>query len=149
MDFYLVRHGEAVSHVPGPQRHLTARGRDDVTRVARNAAARSVAVFEILHSGILRARETAEILAEYLSPANGVKEAKGLGPEDDPTEKKIELEAAEHSLMIVGHLPYMNRLTALLLTGDPDREVVQFAPAMLVCFRRKNSAWEISWTLAP
>jgi phosphohistidine phosphatase len=40
----------------------------------------------ILHSGKLRALETAEILARELGPGIEVRQADGLAPKDDPPE---------------------------------------------------------------
>ena len=59
---------------------------------ARAAAARQIKIAEILHSEKLRAKETAEILTRFLSPARGVREISGLSPEDDPLSAKAELE---------------------------------------------------------
>jgi phosphohistidine phosphatase len=148
VDFYLVRHGEAVAQGADGQRPLTPAGRQGVARVAQAAAARSITISEIVHSGILRAQETADILAEYLSPPNGVRAMDGLSPQDDPVFVKAELEGAQHPLMLVGHLPYMGRLAGLLASGDPDRAVVEFQPATLVCFSRDLSGWKISWSVS-
>jgi len=149
VDFYLVRHGEAVSETFDPQRPLTRVGREEVERVAGVAASRKIGVSAILHSGILRAKQTAEIFAKVLTPAVAVQQITGLLPQDDPIIVKAELEAAESSVMLVGHLPHMNRLAALLVQGDTDRQVVEFSPAMLVCCSRDGSQWKIAWTLAP
>jgi phosphohistidine phosphatase len=149
VDFYLVRHGEAVAQGADSQRSLTPVGRQNVLRVAQAAAEKSILLSEIGHSGKLRAKETAEILAEYLSPQNGVREISGLAPEDDPMLAKAEFEAAQSPLMLVGHLPHLRRLVGLLVTGDPDRNVVDFNPATLICCNRENSLWKISWVLVP
>lgn len=148
LDFYLVRHGAALAQGADSQRPLTPMGRQGVARVAQTAAARNILISEIVHSGILRAQQTAEIFAEYLSPPNGVRAMSGLCPQDDPMLGKAELEAARHPLMLVGHLPYMGRLAGLLASGDPDRTVVEFAPATLVCFSRDHSGWKISWSMS-
>jgi phosphohistidine phosphatase len=149
VDFYLVRHGEAASLGPDSQRTLTANGRQDVLRLAQAAAARGIFLSEIVHSGLTRAKETAEILAEFISPPDGVREISGLYPDDDPLLIKSDLQAAQYSLMLVGHLPHLRRLAGLLVTGDPERNVVEFAPATLVCCKRENSLWKISWVLTP
>lgn len=149
MDFYLVRHGEAVAETLDPNRPLSLVGRQQVEQVARAAASRHLHVSEILHSGILRARQTAEILAQHLAPARGIRETGGLRPQDDPTLAKAELEMADYSLMLVGHLPHMSRLVALLVSGDAERELVDFAPAALICCSRESSGWRIEWMLTP
>jgi phosphohistidine phosphatase len=147
VNIYLVRHGEAVSEQQDPQRPLTASGREAVERVARMAEAKNVQVSAIFHSGILRARQTAEILAEALRFASGVQPLSGLRPQDDPAMAKAEIEAAESPIMLVGHLPHLHRLVSLLLSGDADSQVIEFPPATMICCSNDTSRWEISWTL--
>jgi len=150
MNFYLARHGEAVADLIDPSRPLTRAGRDDVQRVARLAVEKAVQVSVIYHSGILRARQTAEIFAEHLLPNGGTPVLSGLRPEDDPSVVASELAVADSPLMLVGHLPHMNRLACLLLDrGDAESEVINFAPAMMACCVRENAIWKLSWTLEP
>jgi phosphohistidine phosphatase len=149
MDFFLVRHGEAEPEHLNRRRPLTFDGRREVESVARAAAARRLKIAEILHSDKLRAKETAEILARFLSPARGVRKTSGLSPEDDPLLAKAELEAAEESLMLVGHLPHVSRLAALLLVGDSEKTIVDFTPATIVCLARAQGTWTLSWIFAP
>ena len=146
---YLVRHGEAVSADVDPRRPLSRRGRDGVAEMARMAVARAVRVTEICHSGILRAQETAEILADYLRPAQGVRPIAGLLPDDDPEVAKVELELADEPLVWVGHLPYMGRLTRVLLEGDELNSAVEFSPATMVCCTRVGTRWEFAWCISP
>lgn len=149
MDFYLVRHAQAKSEAEDPRRPLSDEGRGEAEKVARGAVARGVRVSAILHSDKLRARQTAEIFRQFLAPAGGIREARGLGPEDDPMVAKAELEEAGEPLMLVGHLPHLGRLTSLLVAGDPERAVVEFPSAGLVCVSRLQDRWEIRWTLTP
>lgn len=149
MDFYLVRHGEAKAEYEDPGRPLSERGRRGVEEVARAAAARGVRVSEILHSDMLRARQTADILARSLSPESGVRQVPGLSPGDDPVIAKGELEAAEGPLMLVGHMPHLGRLASLLVAGEPERGVVDFPAAGLVCLSCEKGVWRVEWTLRP
>ena len=144
MEFYLVRHGEAKSEADDPRRPLSHRGREAVEKVARAFANKDLGVGRILHSDKVRARETAEILARHLSPAGGMCEIRGLGPQDDPLSARAELEAAEGSLMLVGHLPHLNRLASLLVRGAPDQETVDFPAGALVCLSHENGSWKVS-----
>ncbi|HSK31729.1 MAG TPA: histidine phosphatase family protein, partial [Candidatus Limnocylindria bacterium] len=91
MFFYLARHGDALSSVENPSRPLSRVGRTGVERLAQEARKRAVKIAVIYHSGILRAAETAAILAECLNPPFGVKKLSGLLPEDDPALAKAEL----------------------------------------------------------
>jgi phosphohistidine phosphatase len=149
MNVYLVRHGEAVSEKLDPARPLSASGQEEVARVARMAAAKNLQVSAIFHSGILRAKQTAEILAEALRCASDVKPLSGLRPQDDPAIAQAEIETAESPIMLVGHLPHLHRLLALLLSGDPESQLMEFPPATMVCCSNDTSKWKISWTLTP
>lgn len=149
MDFYLVRHGEALSEGQDPRRPLSPRGQQAVERLARMAAEREVQPAIICHSGILRAKQTAEILAGLVAPLGRVETMAGLLPEDDPWITKAEMDESQASTVLVGHLPHMNRLAGLLTYGDPEQRTVDFTPAMMVCFSRDGNAWRKLWELSP
>jgi phosphohistidine phosphatase len=149
MDFYLARHGEAVADLIDPERPLTQAGRESVQRVASLAAEKGVRITVIYHSGILRAGQTAEIIARYLTPDDGVRTMPGLHPEDDPALAAAELAVARNPLMLVGHLPHLNRLASLLSCRDPDKKAIDFAPATIACYGRAGTLWTLNWTIAP
>jgi phosphohistidine phosphatase len=79
------------------------------------AAALGVEVTEIRHSGKTRARQTAEIIGQALSPPQGVKAVSGLSPLDDVGPVAEELDEVSEPLMLVGHLPFLERLAGQLL----------------------------------
>jgi len=143
-----MRHGEAVSRIPDSQRPLSDKGRAQVNAVAQTAGARAVAVAWIYHSGILRAQQTAELVAEVLAPAEGVREFGGLCPDDDPFIVKARLDIVAQPVMLVSHLPYLGRLAGLLTTGDAERAVIEFAPATLVCMTRQRTGWKLNWSIS-
>lgn len=149
MHLYLVRHGEAKPEVEDPARPLSNHGRVEVEAVARHAAALGVAVTEICHSGKLRARQTAEILAAHIKPRDGTREMKGLAPGDDPEIVQAYLEAVEEPLMLVGHLPHLGRLASALLLGDPAREILDFEAGAILCLIRAGQEFHIQWLLTP
>ena len=149
MEFYLVRHGEAVSQALNGERPLTPGGRRDVERLGQAAAKRGIQPDQIFHSGLLRAQQTAEILSESLGPVKGVRESVGLRPDDDPVIAKAELESSTVSLMLVGHLPHISRLASFLVAGNSDQELVQFAPATVLGLSYENDRWKILWKLTP
>ena len=147
MEFYLVRHGEAVSQAVNGQRPLTPAGRRDVERLGRAAAQRGIQPSQIFHSGLLRAQQTADILGESLGPVEGVRELVGLRPDDDPVIAKAELETSTVSLMLVGHLPHLSHLASFLVAGDADRELVEFAPATVIGLSYEDYRWKLLWKL--
>ena len=149
MDCYLVQHGEAKPEQEDPARPLSDRGRRDVERVAQAAGRSGVSVAEIVHSGKLRAQQTADLLAAALSPVGGVRAVAGLAPLDDPAAARELLDQAAAPRMIVGHLPHLSRLTSLLLVGDPTREIVSFRMGAIVCLTREEERWRLKWILTP
>jgi phosphohistidine phosphatase len=149
MELYLVQHGEAKSKAEDPQRPLTELGREEVQQVAAFAARAGLEVSQIRHSGKRRAEETASILAEHLAPAEGVLAIPGLAPMDDvrPIAKALRKETAP--LMLVGHLPFMDRLAGMLVTGDPDRSAVRFRMGGIVCLQGAGDDWAVKWAVTP
>ena len=146
---YLVRHGDAKSELEDPAKPLSDHGREDVLRVARYAASIGLEVAEIRHSNRLRARQTAEILAEHLVPRLGIREAEGLAPGDEPDRGRAELEATKEPLMLVGHLPNLSRLASALLLGEFKSELIRLEMASIVCIERTNTGFRLMWILTP
>ncbi|MFQ5959921.1 MAG: phosphohistidine phosphatase SixA [Candidatus Methylomirabilales bacterium] len=149
MRCYLVRHGEAKSEAEDPARPLSERGREEVTRVAKHVRILGLQIAEIHHSDKLRARQTAEILAEFLSPARGIHEMEGLAPMDHPSKAQAALEAASEPLMLVGHLPHLSRLASALLLGDSEQEILQFTPGAMACLVTDEWIFRVEWVLTP
>jgi phosphohistidine phosphatase len=143
MRAYLVRHGEAKREDVDPERHLTDGGVEEVRRIATEAVndldARPV---RILHSRKARARQTAEIWGGLVG--TDVAEADGLSPNDDPARWAARLESEGDGVMLVGHLPHLERLAGLLVTGDADRPVAGFPAGGLVCLERTDGSWEVT-----
>lgn len=149
MELFLVQHGEAKPETEDPARPLTDRGRREVEQVARAAVRTGVRAVRIAHSGKLRARETAEILAAALHPPDGVAELVGLSPMDDPTIAQAAIGEMTEPALLVGHLPHLSRLVSLLLVGDPGRELVAFRMGGIVCLARSDGPWRLKWILTP
>ena len=149
MKVYLVQHGESKSEIEDPDRPLTEKGKETVASVARYLASLGMEVAEILHSGRLRARQTAELFAQHLSPARGVKEEKWLGPLDDPQKARRLIQQVEGPLMIIGHLPHLSRMVSMLILGTPQNEIIRFKMGGAVCLSESNNRWLVDWMLVP
>lgn len=104
---------------------LSDEGIADVKRIADVSKSYGVRVHSILHSGKKRARQTAEIFASALGPEKGVGERSGINPMDDVAVVAGALLNKEN-LMLVGHLPFMERLASYLITGSPGKRVIKF-----------------------
>ncbi len=149
MDVYLARHGDALSHLHDPRRPLSARGRDEVGRVAAFLARAGVRVGQIRHSGVLRAEQTAAILGQHLAPPGGVVQVAGLRPNDDVEKVVGELAEAQEPLMLVGHLPFMRRLASLLLLGQSQPALLDLPTAAVACLSGRPGRWVVRWLVTP
>ena len=149
MRVYLVRHGKASKD---PQYHhdaerpLTARGRADVEAIARFLAGAGVEVAQIRHSGLVRAAQTAEILGVYLHPPLSVVAVRGLHYTDPVEELADELRYETAPVMLVGHNPFMERLTARMLRAEGSVPV-WFATSSTACLERVEGFWTLKWAL--
>jgi len=149
MALHLVRHGESVPKEINPDCPLSDRGLVEVARMAVMATGKEIELTKILHSGKKRALQTAIILKEYLNPLFGLEPSRGLNPNDDIFYILGLIEKAEN-IMIVGHLPFLEKLTSYLVTGDEEEPVVQLPTAGIVCLDKDTEGkWEIKWTLMP
>ncbi len=149
MELLLVQHGEAKTEAEDPVRPLAERGADAVRSMAVWAARAGVKVDQIRHSGKRRAEQTAAILADRLTPAQGVIVVSGLGPNDDVGTIAETIQGEQQFPMLVGHLPFLSRLTGLLVTGDASTSVVAFRNAGIVCLTDKEGTWSIKWAMTP
>lgn len=149
MSLYLVQHGEALSDAEDPERPLSEIGRANAAAVADRLARSGIAVHAIYHSGKLRAEQTAEIFAEVLTPTPGVRELVGLAPKDDPNVVAEALTEFADSTMLVGHLPHLDRLASLLVTGSRQGGVVGFRNAGAVALTETGGNWTVAWIVTP
>jgi phosphohistidine phosphatase len=150
MALYLVQHGRSLPKEMDPEQGLSETGITETQTIARVAAGYRVAVKRIHHSIKTRARQTAEIFAEALHPADGVHQIDGIKPMDDVAGIAPGLKP-EDALMLVGHLPFMARLTAYLVAGRTEPPVFKFQNSGIVCLDRQpdEDSWQIVWTLMP
>jgi phosphohistidine phosphatase len=149
MTLYLVRHGEAVGETEDPARPLNERGREEVAATARVGGRLGLEVERIVHSGKLRARQTAEIWAAALEREKWIDENTGLEPMADPQQAIAYINEVREPLMLVGHLPHLGRLLSALVGGDPDRELIMYPTGGVVALGQEGDGWRIKWMLTP
>jgi phosphohistidine phosphatase len=132
MKVHSVQHGEAKSEKEDSGRPLVDRVKWKVEAMARYVASCGVEVAEIIHSGKLRAKQTAELFAQYLLPTQGVGVRKELAPLDGPYEAQEFMQGTETPPMTVEHLPHPSRLVSLLILDAPDKEIIKFRMGAVV-----------------
>jgi phosphohistidine phosphatase len=150
MALYLVQHGKSLPKDQDPQKGLSDQGSAEVMRIADTARGYGVRVGRICHSCKTRARQTAEIFASALEPKKGIQEKSGLNPLDDVSAFAASINNAD-DLMLVGHLPFMERMCAYLIAGKIDKPVFKFQNGGIVCMEidDESQSWIIKWTLMP
>ena len=147
---YLVQHGEAESKALNPQRPLSEQGMSDVRRVTRVLKQAGIKVNRIIHSGKLRAQQTAEIFANELAPGLQLETSDLIKPDDDPSAFEMQSNNFNTDTLVVGHLPFMAKLVSALVSGKNDQTAVAYQPGSIVCLELTgNGNWHINWMLRP
>lgn len=125
MDLFLLRHGLAeerdeIRYPDDSLRPLTAAGRRKLRRIAAGMRALDLEFDAVWSSPYLRARQTAEIVADAfrvrkrlelvpeLAPAGGVRRL---------LRRLAGKSAAAENILLVGHEPYLGELAGFLISG--------------------------------
>jgi len=122
MQLYFLRHGKAGDRDewtgPDFERPLTAEGREEMRAVARGLRALDVRPDAVLSSPLVRAWQTAEIVAEELGLPS-VTDAPTLAPgcDLDLLAAALQRVRSAGAVMVVGHEPDFSTLIGLLIGG--------------------------------
>ena len=152
MKLYLVRHGEAVANDNGGETALSEWGKFEVEKTGTEIADRIDNLDIIFHSNKLRAQQTAKIIQTKLKfnttvPLN---EMEGLKPNDSVEEIAEWASQLQNDIMLVGHLPFMNKLSGLLLKESERNFSLSFGTASIAGFERGESGdWLLLWFFNP
>jgi len=145
---YLVQHGEARSETEDPERSLTVRGEEETRKISGAAKKLGIRPSRIYHSGKKRAEQTAGIVASALDLSAQL--GQGLDPNDDvhPWVERISKEAQD--VVIVGHLPFLEKLASFLVCGDEGAKAVLFRYSAILCLEKTGPwRWAVDWFLKP
>lgn len=153
MALFLVQHGVCLAKDKDPQKGLAPLGVEETRRLAPVAAGYEIAVKRIYHSGKKRARQTAEIYHRALEIDAPLAPMAGINPLDDVQVFAAELDP-KSGWMMVGHMPFMERLVSFLTTGNEDIRIYKFQNSGIVCLDAELDEagkwdWFIKWTLNP
>ena len=149
MKLYLVRHGESKPEQEDASKPLTDRGRQDIRHLGRTLRNMNIRVPWIVHSGKLRAEETAKLLADSLEAPVKIKQAEGLAPNDDISPTLEWVEAEDEDLIIIGHLPFLARLLETLVKAPDPQDLPIFDSGNLVGVERIGDNWQIFRHIGP
>lgn len=115
---FLVRHAHSDPGDPDELRALSGRGRDEARSLARRLAALSTPPALVLTSPLLRARQTAEAIADATGSDLRVDDRLGPGATGESLQAAVEgVEAA--TVAVVGHQPDCSQIAVELTGADP------------------------------
>jgi len=113
----LMRHAEVVEEtlvIRSSQRHLTMAGREHATAVGHRLRELGVELGCVVSSPLMRAAQTAELVAAALGFAGVVEVLPALAPEGDAHAAERELGHRPGWTLAVGHEPGLSAVGALL-----------------------------------
>ncbi len=147
MFVYLVHHGHAVNPGADPQRPLSRQGRDQTDSLSGQAATRGVRPDVIWHSGKLRARQTADAYWRACNPLAEFSATRWMQP-DDPLRLADLLQVETRDVMLVGHMPHLDRLLRRLIgLIDDAPQAGSFPVNGVVAVERTATGWVERWRL--
>jgi phosphohistidine phosphatase len=141
----LAHHAQAVGPEVDAMRPLSSVGLAVAARVATLAASRGIAPTAIWHSGKLRARQTAEAYWKACNPFASLTAVRGLLPDDPPTWIRDRLTGETRTIVVVGHMPHLPRLLALLASGVDDGSRAPFPLYGCVALEPELDGWRELW----
>lgn len=154
MNLILVRHAEAVPHgtTDDELRELTPHGRIQAAALAAALAARGVTAGAVVSSPLVRARQTAEALAERFTDGR-VTETPYLSI-DKFKKRRLTAFAAvqgQETVVLVGHQPSLGEYAAWLLGAEKTAVPFEKAGAALIRFERSAAKedGELVWLVTP
>ncbi|HVP96936.1 phosphohistidine phosphatase SixA [Methanoregula sp.] len=156
VDLYILRHGKAAppsARNDDSSRELTPEGRKDIRNAARFLAGKKVRFDGIFTSPLVRARETAEIVAKVTGAREDpvVRDELLPGGNPDAVCLLVSQFGEDATVLIVGHEPLLSALVARIITGGGDAAVAlgkgSLAKIRNFTFERSPSG-ELQWLLS-
>lgn len=139
-----MRHGDAADAREDAQRPLSEKGVKEARQAGEFLSIAKESPLLIWHSELLRAKQTAGIVAKSLNLSQNLRGRAGLRPEDSAEDfaREIETDAPEGGVMVVGHMPFVADLASLLLAGSASFLSLRFTTGALLCLERTGwGAW--------
>ena len=154
MNLFLMRHGRAGDAASDTLRELTDTGRRDVGAVARHVAARGVTGAAVFSSPLVRARQTADLLAVEAGcgPVTVAAELASGASLDALLALVGRLPPKMAATVFVGHMPDLGELAGFLAWGERGR-VLDLAPGTIVALHLahpdRRAPGTLEWVVAP
>jgi phosphohistidine phosphatase len=143
MRVYVIRHGHAIPHrgpVHDDARWLLAEGRHALGQVGGVLRGAGVELDAVLSSPLVRAVQTAELLAAALGYDRAVEALPALSPDGSPGSVAEQLPSRGSSIAAIGHEPTISALAGHLA----GRRIGSFRPGQVVCVEDGEAKWVLN-----
>jgi phosphohistidine phosphatase len=140
---YLVRHGDAVAarqDLADAHRYLSAHGRSTCRGVGRALREAGVTFDAVLTSPLVRAVQTAELMAEAVDYLGVIEARVGLMPGAQPEPIAAEILSRGGAVAVFSHEPTISALAAFL-AGRPS--FGSFLPGQVCHFESRRPVWKL------
>lgn len=129
MRVLLVHHADALTLEQDPVRHLSPRGREQADRLGARLRALGIRPARILHSDKMWTIETAQRIAAQLGvPDHAAQAGYAINTGDAVAPFLAEIAASQGDIMMCGHIDFLLRSAAALVSGNEAKRVVEFKP---------------------
>ncbi len=157
MDLLILRHGEAGRHSLSPgdsKRQLTSEGRQEIVDLSAGLQSLKIKLDYVLTSPLLRAKQTAEVVAKSLKYKDKIEELDSLKPEGSRLEfydilSKLKRDSV---VLVVGHEPYLSEMISEAISSQSDCRIrlkkAGLARIKVISILPKIKG-ELRWLLAP
>ncbi|NIO47813.1 MAG: phosphohistidine phosphatase SixA [Candidatus Aminicenantes bacterium] len=147
MKLYLIQHGISLPEEKDPEKSLSLEGKEETQRTAEFLKAKNIEVDAVWHSPKQRAAQTAQIIVNSIF-CSEIKERDDLNPLDPVANFPEEIKSSNKNLMIIGHLPFLQKLASLLLSGSETNQFISFKNSGVVCLEYTDT-WKVAWMVTP
>lgn len=158
MRLFLLRHAEAAPGLPDAERALTKRGRGQIEKLVESLDWSCLAdIRSIEHSGLVRARQTAEDLAKLAALRVPLAIRSGMRPADDPRIMARDVVTSREDRLLVGHNPHLARLAGILLGAGTSEVSLVLKKCGFLALERAEPVgkelplgrWRLLWLISP
>jgi phosphohistidine phosphatase len=147
---YVVRHADAVPGSNDTTRPLSKKGRKQSEVVGSFLNRADISVDAIWQSELLRAQQTAQIIAKALRSGGVPVTTAGLNPDDSVSALQRRISAFKGDLMVVGHAPSLPCLISSILGLPQQHLIVDLKKGGVACLERDESGrWTMLWCIEP
>jgi phosphohistidine phosphatase len=155
VDIYILRHGKAEPAGHGMRdadRALTKKGRDEIGSVGAWLASQEMSFRHIAASPLVRAQETARIVAEALEETDRITTWDSLVPEGEPDAvlREIGRYPDDLPILLVGHEPLLSAIISRIICGNAGAGIVMTKGGLA---KIRNYSWaqrpsgELHWLI--